>query len=181
MPPRPTFSTADLIRRRLTGPPGRGFDCGREAQSRYLLDRAWGDQLQRLTATYVYHLDGVLAAYATLCMDSVVLGSREKPRSIPYKRISSLKLAQLGVDVRFQGLGLGAHVVAGVLAHAREGSDRFGCRYLNLDARPELVAWYQAQGFAINKVEQNARLAAVAGDRDPSGLPVSMRFDLLNP
>lgn len=180
MLPTPSFSTADLVRRRLDGPPPAEFDCGRDAQSRYFRDRAWFDQQQWLTTTYVYYLGGVAAAFATVCMDSVMLGTREKPVSIPYKWVSALKLAQLGVDVRFQRLGLGTHVVAGVLASALEGSRQFGCRYLNLDAQPDLVPWYESQGFKINKGKQKERVQAAAGRRAPADLPVSMRFDLFD-
>lgn len=178
--PMPSLSPTDLIRRKLDGPPPVEFDCGRDAQSRYFHDRAWVDQQQWLTTTYVYYLDGVAAAFATVCMDSVMLGTREKSGSIPYKWVSSLKLAQLGVDVRFQRLGLGAYVVAGVLAHALDGSRQFGCRYLNLDAQPDLVAWYESQGFRINKIKQKERMQAAAGRRDLADLPVSMRFDLFD-
>ncbi|HEY0023037.1 MAG TPA: hypothetical protein VGB24_09005 [Longimicrobium sp.] len=51
------------------------------------------------------------------------------------------------------------------------------CRYVVLDARPELVGWYERQGFVINKVEQRAREEAAAR-RGASSIPVSMRFDL---
>lgn len=173
-----SFSTADLIRRKLDGPPSAEFNCGRDAQSRYFHERAWPDQQEWVTITYVYYLDGVAAAFATVCMDSIVLGTREKPAEIPYKWVGSLKLAQLGVDVHFQHLGLGGYVVAGVLSHAVEGARHHGCRYLNLDAQPHLVGWYQSQGFRINKVVQKERIGAAAGKRDPAELPVSMRFDL---
>jgi hypothetical protein len=56
-------------------------------------------------------------------------------------------------------------------------SARVGCRYVAVDARPELVPWYARHGFVINKVEQRAREEAAAR-RGASSIPVSMRFDL---
>jgi ribosomal protein S18 acetylase RimI-like enzyme len=89
-----------------------------------------------------------------------------------------LKLAQLGVDQRFQGLGLGREVIADVVALAREAALRVGCRYVSLDAHPDLVGWYERHGFVVNKLHQKERIAAASGNADPTRLAVSMRFDL---
>lgn len=169
---------------RITGdvldePPPLGFDCAREAQNRFLYQHAWPEQHEWLSTTYLYHVDGVLAAYASVCANAIVLGSREKPRSIRYKQIGAMKLAQLGVDRRFQGRGLGRSVVSDMISLAREVSEYVACRYIALDAQPDLVEWYSAQGFRINKTEQKQRIEAAAGRIDPLNLSVSMRFDLL--
>jgi predicted GNAT family N-acyltransferase len=110
-------------------------------------------------------------------MDAVVLGTREKPPALRYKNIGALKLAQLAVDNSLRGRGLGTLVVYDAVNLAVELSQRVGCRYVVLDAQPELVEWYQALGFKINKVMQKQRIAA-ATDRNPDEIPVSMRFDL---
>jgi predicted N-acetyltransferase YhbS len=166
-----------LAKQRLESPPPRGFDCEREAQNTFLYDWAWFDQRQRLTTTYVYRTAGILAAYMAVCMDAVVLGTREKPPALRYKNIGALKLAQLAVDNSLRGRGLGTLVVYDAVNLAVELSQRVGCRYVVLDAQPELVEWYQALGFKINKVMQKQRIAA-ATDRNPDEIPVSMRFDL---
>ena len=180
MRPDTPFSLEDVLRRHLDEPPSRGFDCGRDAQNRYLYDRAYDEQQQMLSATYLYYVSGILASYVTVCMDGVVLGTRERPVSIPYKQVSALKLAQLGVDAHFQGHGLGAFVVAGVFAMAGDAARQLGCRYVILDSKPDLVDWYSTLGFRINKVMQKQRIEAAAGKRNPAAVPVSMRFDLLD-
>lgn len=174
------FSLEEVLRRHLDEPPSLGFDCGRDTQNRYFYERAFNEQQQMLSATYLYYVSGMLASYVTVCMDAVVLGTRERPSSIPYKQVSALKLAQLGVDTRFQGQGLGAFVVAGVFAMASDAARQFGCRYVTLDSEPDLVEWYGALGFRINKVMQKQRIEATAGKRPLDELTVSMRFDLLD-
>jgi GNAT superfamily N-acetyltransferase len=174
------LSLDDLAIRRLDGLPPLGFDCSRDAQTSFLYDRAWHDQQERLSTTYLYYVTGILAAYATVCMDALELGTRERLITIRYKMVSALKLAQLGVDRRFQGQGLGKLVVADVIALARDEAEKVGCRYVTLDAQPDLVRWYEGQGFKINKVMQKRRLDAAAA-RGPSEIPVSMRFDLREP
>lgn len=166
-----------LAKQRLEEPPPPGFDCQREAQNSFLYEWAWSDQRQRLTTTYVYRAAGEPVAYTTLCMDAVVLGTREKPVALRYKNLAALKLAQLGVDHTRSGRGLGTLIIYDVVNFALEMSQRIGCRYVTLDAQPDLVAWYQRLGFKINRVAQKQRIEA-AGTRDPAEIPVSMRFDL---
>lgn len=163
--------------RKLGGTPPHGFDCQREAQNRFLYDRAWQDQRERLTTTYLYYTFGVLAAYGTVCTDSLVLGTREKPRSARYRYIGALKIAQLGVNRAHQGQGLGQTVVADMIRLAYRVSERAGCRYVTLDAERDLLSWYEYQGFVINKVAQKAREAAAA-TQGAENIAVSMRFDL---
>lgn len=159
-------SVDDLVIRKLEGPPPAGFDCGREMQNSFLYNRVWEDQKERLSVTYLYFLKGILAAYATVCMDSLELGTREKIFKIRYKHVSALKLTQLGVHKSVQNLGLGKLVVADMIAFAQEQAGRVGCRYLSLDAQLDLVSWYERQGFRKNKLVRR------------SADSVSMRYDI---
>jgi GNAT superfamily N-acetyltransferase len=163
--------------RKLKDAPPPGFDCQRHAQNAFLYERAWDDQRERLTTTYLYFVYGVLAAYATICTDSLVLGSREKPSTVRYKYLGSIKIAQLAVDRKHQGYGLGKTVVTDMIDFASRLSARVGCRYVTLDAHPDLVTWYERQGFVVNKIEQRAR-EEVASRHGASRGSVSMRFDL---
>lgn len=163
----------------LEAPPPAGFDCARDAQNRFLYEHAWTDQEELLSMTYLYRVRQAVAAYATVRMTDLVLGTREKPRSVRYKHIGALHLAQLGVDRRFQREGLGRQVVGDVIGLGCELSEHVGCRYLSLDAQPDLVNWYEEQGFTINKVMQKQRIEQEGGKRMPGPLPVSMRFDLM--
>ena len=159
-------NTDDIVVRKLDGPPPPGFDCGREMQNAFLYERAWSDQDERLSVTYAYFVAGIFAAYATVCMDSLELGTREKRFKVRYRFVGAVKIAQLGVDRRFQGMGLGKLVVADMIAFAQDQAARIGCRYVSLDAQVDLAMWYEAQGFKRNKLMQ----------RSPHS--VSMRFDL---
>lgn len=168
----------EIVVHKLDGDPPPEFDCGRAAQNQFLRDLALRDQEEWLSCTYLHYLSGICVAYATVCMDAIPLGTREKPRGVRYKDISALKLAQLGVDKRFQRLGLGREVIADVVDLAQQAATQYGCRYLTLDARPELVPWYAKHGFSINKLHQKQRIEAVAGKVDTAALTVSMRLDL---
>ena len=173
----PEFDLTDWSIRKLDGDPPPGFDCGRDAQTHFLYDHALHDRSQRVSVTYLYRSGESLAAYTTVCMDAIPLGRRERPTTIRYRDVGALKLAQLGVDRFFQRRGYGAMAVADVIGLAIELSRYVGCRYVTLDAKPDLVGWYQSLGFEINQLKQKQRIAAAA-DRHPDEIPVSMRFDL---
>ncbi|HEX8245443.1 MAG TPA: GNAT family N-acetyltransferase [Longimicrobium sp.] len=179
MPALPGLSLDDLVVRRLAGPPETGFDCGREEQTAFLYERAWEDQQALLSVTYLYHLNGILAAYATICMDAIALGRRERGVAVRYQEVTALKLAQLGVHRTFQGRGIGRLVVADTIAVGARLATRVGCRYVTLDAQPDLVTWYEGQGFRRNQLRQDQRARdAVLHQRNPEKIAVSMRFDL---
>lgn len=172
-------SPDEWVIRKLDGPPAAAFDCGRAEQTAFFLERAFEDQRARLSVTYCYYFKGMLAAFATICSDALPLGRRERDRTIRYQDVGAIKLAQLGVDVRFQGMGLGRLVVADVIRRARRECDDVGCRYLTLDAQPDLVRWYERQGFERNELRQERRIQeALAHGRDPARIAVSMRYDL---
>lgn len=159
--------------------PKAGFDCGREEQTRFLSERAWSDQKAQVSVTYGYYVGGILVAYATVCMDAIRLGKKERESDVRYSEVGAVKLAQLGVAVPFQGEGIGKLVVASVIRLARMVSGHVGCRYVTLDAQPDLVGWYESQGFDRNHFRQTERiLDALAHGRELERIAVSMRFDL---
>ena len=163
----------------LDGPPSCDFDCGRDEQNSFFFDRAWSDSCRSISVTHVLYVKGIMAAYVTLMNDRIQLGPRERAKGVTYQLVPAIKLAQLGVDMRFAGNGVGKQMVAYAIETSRRYRGVVGCRYVTLDASPDLVAWYEGQGFVANKEEQRHReqLAAERG-RPIDALPRSMRFDL---
>jgi GNAT superfamily N-acetyltransferase len=167
---------------KLRDPVPPAVDCGRDEQNEHLRSRAWQDQEQRVSTTYLLDHFGAVAGYVTVCMDSLPLTRRERGLAIRYKYVSALKLAQLGIDLRFQGRGLGTRAVGIVTRLAQRVGEQVGCRYLTVDAQRDLVPWYEAIGFKHNELRQQQRIAeALQHRRDPEAIPVSMRLDLREP
>jgi hypothetical protein len=70
---------------------------------------------------------------------------------------------------------------------ALELKQKVGCRYVTLDAKADLVEWYEEQGFVRNEKDQEERVAAIENtpglkpakrEARLAELPISMRFDL---
>ena len=160
----------DLDFDRLDAPPPAEFDCGRDDQNVFLRQRAWLDQQALLSTTYLLKDGWKLAAFVTLCMSGVSLHRHERGPAIHYQDVGALKLAQLAVDRAFQGRGLGSDAVAFVIDLARSSSKSFGCRYVILDAQPDLEPWYVELGFVRNRLQQERRIVdAISHGRTRSG------------
>jgi hypothetical protein len=71
---------------------------------------------------------------------------------------------------------MGSFLLAYAGMTARKVGREVGVRYVTVDAKPDIEAWYSRHGFVRNKVVQKRRAEARPED---DGLPVSMRFDLL--
>ena len=178
MAPDHRWTAESIVSAVLKGPPPAGLDCGREEQNDFIYSHAWIDYEEYVSTTYLFFAEGRFAAYATVHWDSLPLTRRERG-SIRYKHVSALKLGQLGVDRAFHGQGLGNYVVAFIVDLARADTAPARCRYVTLDARPDLIGWYARQGFVPNELRQQERIRdAIEHRRDPATIPVSMRFDL---
>ena len=178
--PAPDESFLDnLVVRKLDGPPKPGFDCGHHEQNIFLYEHAWADQQELVSTTYLYYVNGMLAGFATVSMDGLPLAFRERGIRLRYETLGATKLMQLGVDVRYQGRGLGETIVADVISLAQKGATMIGCRFVAVDARPGLDGWYERLAFRRNKLMQQRMIRlALEKNRDPDRLGTSMRFDL---
>lgn len=112
-------------------------------------------------------------------MDRIILGLEERPKGVSYRFVGGMKIAQLAVDRRFAGYGLGRFMVGYAVQFARTLRPRVGRRLVTLDAEPRLVGWYEGMGFVSNAAEQeHRRRLAIEAGRPVEEIPVSMRFDL---
>jgi ribosomal protein S18 acetylase RimI-like enzyme len=178
-PPGTPWVPDDMEACAIDGQPPAGFDCGRETQNRFLYARAWRDAKAAVSVTHLVFIKGLLAGYITLMMDRIALGPDEKPKGVTWRLVPALKIAQLAVDRRFSGYGLGKFLVGLAIDFARRTRTFVGCRFITLDAEPELVGWYESIGFRRNVEEQASRTRfALETGRDITSMPVSMRFDL---
>jgi GNAT superfamily N-acetyltransferase len=129
----------------------RRFDCGDESVNKFLREAALQDQSRDLSRTTVFvkeEHEQRIVAFHTLLISHVV--QEEIPADKPRikREIPVVLLGQLGVDLEFQGQGLGDLLLVDAQVRIAEIAELIGIRSLVLDARNErLAAWYEDRGF----------------------------------
>lgn len=168
---------------KLNGPVTERFDCGDPDQNNFLINLAWEHQQAGLSVTYVALIGGMLAGYVTLVMSEIELSRSERPSSVPFARIGALKVAQMAVDTKFQGQGLGKLLLDFAVLRAQHlAAGHVGCRYVILDAKPTKVKFYSSYGFVQSERAQTEKRArAKKARRDPDLESVIMLFDIRMP
>jgi len=127
------------------------FDCGQEALNRWFRRNAWRNERYGTSRTYVVPGDSpaAVAGYVSLAVGQIERGlltkpdQRNKPDPIPI-----LLLGQLAVDLKHQGDGVGAGLLAHALSVAVAASRAVGVfavltHPISADAR----AYYRHWGF----------------------------------
>lgn len=122
--------------------PGRhdvsAFDCGSEAQTAWLRRAARTAQAARTAVVYVVTPEGEgrVAAYYALAAASVAQtdASARLGRAAGRSPIPVILLARLGVDVGFQGHGLGAMLVKDAMLRALQAAHTVGARAILVHA-----------------------------------------------
>jgi len=122
--------------------PGRhdvsAFDCGSEAQTRWLRQVARTAQAARTAVVYVVTREGDdrVVGYCALAAASVAQADAPLPllKSAGRSLIPVILLARLGVDLGAQGHGLGAALVKDAMLRAHQAAESVGARALVIHA-----------------------------------------------
>ena len=114
------------------------FDCGSEAQTRWLRRVARTAQAARTAVVYVVTPEGedlVVGFYALAAASVTHEASSHRLRHAAGRTpIPVVLLARLGVDRRFQGQGLGAALVKDAMVRALAAAGTIGARALLIHA-----------------------------------------------
>ena len=92
--------------------------------------------------------NGELAGFLTLCVAQVEAERLPIPGLSERYPIAAVRLARLAVDLRYQGRGLGTHLLARAVRLALEVMERAAFQVLLVDALSlDVVAFYARWGF----------------------------------
>ncbi len=128
------------------------FDCGDSDMNEFLREESLDQQMQNLSKTYLLYYMGELAAFCSICADSIKLHYEEKQGERLSRNVApAIKIARLGRDIKFSGLGLGRFMISYVASLARELSNSLGIRYITIDAYPDKADYYRSIGFVPNE------------------------------
>ncbi len=127
------------------------FDCGDEVMNRFLKRWALTEQARRLSRTYLIRQPLPCPGFLTMSAAQVAREWSGLPRrELRYPVASAMFIGRLGVDVRYQGSGLGRSLVraARLLAFRLP----IGCRFVALEvdeANSRAIGLYRSEGFWV--------------------------------
>ncbi len=147
----------------------KSFDCGKDAVDTYLRRFAAKNMALNLSRTFVLPYapdEGTrklhVAAYYTLAYQTLAREELPDPSRLPRYPVPVILLAQLGVNRRFQGQGLGAKTLVWALRHAWQianNPDGLPARGVVLDVLDQdALAFYQSYKFFLPLTDTPMRL-----------------------
>jgi predicted N-acetyltransferase YhbS len=125
------------------------FDCGDTARNSWLRTRAFRNQSNDDTRTYLAIQDGVVVGFYALTVGSIIhAGMPGSIRRNAPDPISCVLLAQLAVGLSHQKQGLSTKLVLHAMRQAVKIAEMAGCRLFAVHpATQELESYYEKYGF----------------------------------
>lgn len=129
----------------------KGFVCGRKEIDEFIHDEAWDFQNERLGVSYIFRYDSEIVGFVTLSMADL---KKERMKSedrllIGKENYPALQVSQLAVcEKRFKNR-IGTFLCDFCLAKAYEFSEKVGCRFLVLNAKRDVIDFYEKYGFKL--------------------------------
>lgn len=130
------------------------FDCGVQSLNDWLKIRAWVNETQNISRTYlVFSEDNNLAGFFSLSSSSISheLTSAAIRRNMP-KPIPVILLTRLAVDLRYQQMNLRSRLLKGALTIATESAKLCGAPFVAVHPLSDHVSeFYKRYGFIYAK------------------------------
>ncbi len=143
--------------------PRRDFDCGNALLNRWFVTQAGQQERRNNVRTHLglATFDGRIASFFTLIAHEIGLEDAQASRAFGRSRypVPAMLIAQLAVDLRYQGSGLGKLTLAHALLTLARTSESIGFEAVVVDAIDARArAFYEAFGFEA-LVDSGDRLA----------------------
>jgi hypothetical protein len=115
------------------------FDCTKPSISDWLKRHALDYQARGISRTYVVHRGGVVVGFYALAMSSIehVHATKKIKRGLPGYPIPAVLLAQLGVDIKEQGGGLGGALLKDAILRGARLAEEIAARVILVNALDE--------------------------------------------
>jgi len=101
----------------------------------------------------------VFGYISIVCSEINIAAAHDLDKSLrvnKYKTFSAVKIARLAIDKALQGQGYGTKMVAWCLSLVKDKiMPVVGCRFLIVDAKPDVVGFYETIGFTMLDTEEN--------------------------
>lgn len=127
------------------------FCCGNNGIDDFIHKEALIFQNERLGVTYVFRHEKKIIAFVTLSMANLRKEKLENEDKLEYGRehYPALQISQLAVCNEYQKSKIGTFLCDFCFDRALKFSERIGCRFLILNARQEVIGFYEKYGFKL--------------------------------
>jgi len=127
------------------------FVCGKKPIDDFIHNEAIDFQEQRLGVSYVFRYQGKVIGFLTLSMADL---KKEKMKDTDKLKVGkenypALQVSQLAVCKDEWGKGIGTYLCDYSCAKAYQFSKKVGCRFLVLNAKDEVIGFYEKYGFKL--------------------------------
>src|SRR2546423_4063171 len=127
------------------------FNCGHDDLNDFIKNDCPGQMQRKVSVTKLALYDGSIVGYITLLADSITLHADELGDFV-FKQVPALKIARLGIEVKYQSQRIGTALVKYALGIASRMNDELGvgCRFLTVDSDPKAIDFYKKRGFVMS-------------------------------
>jgi GNAT superfamily N-acetyltransferase len=135
------------------------FYCSNEDINEFIHDEAKEFQNERLGISYVFLYDGRPVGFVTLSMAHL---RRKRMKSEDRLRIEienypALQIGQLAVCTDLERQDIGTFLCDFSLGKAYQFSEEVGCRFLVLNAKRDVIGFYEGYGFKLLPDQEERR------------------------
>ena len=148
------------------------FDCGIQSINEYVKNSYYPHIAQQAYAYRILGNDCLLGFYQILFKEIELDHFPEEisdyyDSEVNDEKISSIHIRYIAIDKKYQRNSVGTGTLRAIIKYVEEFSNSWPIRLITIDARPELVGWYEKEGF--RKMTENT----VGQD----GTTIAMYFD----
>lgn len=130
------------------------FDCGNIQLNHWLKHRAFKNEIQGASRTYVVTVENVVVAYYYLANGAIVqtLSTGKVKRNMP-DPIPVMIIGRLAVDLNWQGKRIGRALLRDAILRTLQASEIAGIRAILVEAiSEEAKQFYEKCGFTVSPI-----------------------------
>jgi predicted N-acetyltransferase YhbS len=125
------------------------FDCGVDSLNDWLCKRAWKNQVNDVSRTFVVCDGEMIVGY--YCLSSAAIGRLDLPKSKQRNMpdpIPAALIGRLAVDIRYQGQKIGVSLLQDAILRVVNAAQNIGVAYILVHALDDVAkSFYEANGF----------------------------------
>lgn len=127
------------------------FDCGDNDLNKYIRTHAKQNDANNLSKTYVCEDDDQIVGFVTLCNAQIEFRSMPEnyQANNPKYPIPAIRIARLGVDMKYQSKGFGKALLWYALRKIMQVAVIVGTKFVIVDAKENARSFYEKYGFTL--------------------------------